>query len=104
MRSYSVAPWSLGGITYYSLIQGSLFLGFSHIFMGVLRKQLRYENLRAKALPITIVSGIVLSVIIELTRYIADFSSYFNTVNLCFSIIGVFLGIVTFRLVYRTCC
>lgn len=104
IRPYSVASWCMGGITYYSLIQCLLFLGYAHIVMGVLKKQLKYEGLRAKALAISIVSGVVLSVAIEITRYELDFSCYFNTWNLIFNIIGVFLGIATFRLVYRSCC
>lgn len=104
IRHYSVATWCMGGITYYSLIQCLLFLGYSHIVMGVLKKQLKYEGLRAKALVIAIVSGIALGVVIEITRYALGFSSYFNTWNLIFNFIGVFLGITTFRLVYRSCC
>jgi len=104
IRHYSVATWCIGGITYYSLIQCLLFLGYAHIIMGVLKKQLKYEELRAKALIIAILSGIGLSVGIEITRYALGFSSYFNTWNLVFNIIGVFLGIATFRLVYRSCC
>lgn len=104
IRPYSVASWCFGGLTYYSLIQCLLFLGYSHIVLGVLKKQLKYEGLRANALTLAIISGIALSVIIEVSRYLLGFTTYFNTWNLIFNIIGVFLGIATFRLVYRSCC
>lgn len=102
-RGYSLPSWSLGGFTNYTLIQCLLFLGYAHISLGVLKKQLKYEDLRDKALMIVIVSGIALAVIIEIARLAFGFSSYFNFWNMIFNGIGVFLGICTFRLVYRTC-
>lgn len=103
IRQYGIPAWQWYGSTNYSIIQCLLFLGYSHIFLGVLRKQLKYEKLRDNALVLAVISGIILSVIVEVLRYSLELSSYFNFWNLIYNCLGVFLGIGIFRLVYRTC-
>ena len=102
-RTYVLPTWSMGGFTNYTLIQCLLFIGYAHISLGVLKKQLKYEKLRDNALIFVIVSGILFSVLLEVTRYKFGFSSYFNFWNMIFNGIGVFLGMCIFRLVYRGC-
>lgn len=81
-----------------------LFLGFSHIFLGVLKKQLKKEKMRDNAYRIVILIGILLAVAFESARTSLGFNNSFNYLNLICSGIGVILGIGTFRLLYRTCC
>lgn len=104
IRQYYTPLWYWLGITNYTIVQCALMLVFAHVMLGVLKKQLKYEGLRDNALTYAIVCGILFSVLIECLRYLLGFNTYFNWVNLIFNGIGVFLGIGTFRLVYRRCC
>lgn len=103
MRVYDFPNWSFGGINAYTIIQFLLFLGFSHVLICALKKQLKFERLREQAVLIVIVTTVLVSIVIEVSRYVFGFTSYFHTWNLIFNTLGVLAGIVVFRLVYRTC-
>lgn len=104
MRVYDMPKWSLGGINAYTIIQFLLFLGFAHILICALKKQLKFERLREQAVLIVILTTVLSSILIEVSRYVFGFANYFHFWNLIFNTLGVFAGIAIFRLVYRTCC
>lgn len=103
MRVYDVPKWYFGGINAYTIIQFLLFLGFAHVMICALKKQLKFERLREQAVLIVIVATVLVSIVIEVARYVFGFTDYFHTWNLIFNTLGVLAGIVVFRLVYRTC-
>lgn len=104
LRVYEHPLWNWYGVTNYTIVQCVLLLVYAHIVQGILKKQLKYEGLRDKALVVAILSGLVFSVLIEVLRLTLGFNIFFNWINLFFNGFGVFLGIGTFRLVYRRCC
>jgi hypothetical protein len=90
------------GFSQSTFFQFVLFLGFAHIWKGVLMKQLKYRELKDRSNVIVILSGILLSVLIEIIRWKAGLSNDFNVVNLVMNISGVLTGLVAFRLVYSS--
>lgn len=83
------------------LLNGFLFLGHTYIWLGVFKKQLKFQYIRTNAFSIALISGIALAIGLELLKF--GISNFFNYWNLIFAIIGIFLGIGTFHLVYRKC-
>jgi len=103
IRAYETPHWQLGGFNSYSIIQCLLFIGLSHISIGVLKKQLKFELLKDNAVPIVIIFGILFAIGLETLRLATGLTTYFHYWNLFFDILGVLFGIGCFRLVYRTC-
>ena len=98
------SKWHIVGVSNVSIVQTLLFLGLTHIWLGVFKKQLRYPFLRQHAYSISIVSGMCVALFVELLHLRSGNVGYFNFANLIMSFAGVFLGIGTFRLLYRSCC
>jgi len=90
------------GFSQSTFFQFVLFLGFAHIWKGVLMKQLKYRELKEQSNFIVIVSGVLLSVLIEVIRWKAGLSIDFNFVNLVVNVTGVLTGLIAFRLVYSS--
>ena len=65
-------------------------------------KQLKYRELKERSNFIVILSGVLLSVLIEVIRWKAGLSNDFNVVNFVVNITGVLTGLVAFRLVYSS--
>jgi len=86
-----------------SLLNCLLFLGFVHIWIAALKKQLRHEKIRHKAIPIVFGSALFLALFSELVIYISGINSTFCFWNLLFDVIGASLGILTFKLLYKSC-
>lgn len=101
IRNYELCGWEVAGIHSQLLVHLILFLGFSHILMGVFKKQLKYERLRQHSEIVVIISGVGLISVVEFTRIGLGISHGSLLWSLIFDIIGVFLGIGTFRLLYR---
>lgn len=96
--------WNWNGFTNDTIVHCILFLGSTHIWLGVLKKQLKYQFLRDNAYSFVLISSVILVFVIEFVRYYYSFSNYFNVWNFIFDTIGIILGIGTFRLLYRSCC
>ncbi len=92
---------TLFGFSQSTIFQMALFIGFAHIWKGVLMKQLKYRELKERSDVLVIVAGILLSLIIELLRWRLGLGEQFNFVNAGMNIVGVFVGLGVFRLVYR---
>lgn len=93
----------VAGIPARSMIYCVLFMGFSHLWLGGLKKQLKYESLRRNAFYI--VPGIAAIMIIgsELVTFISGASCGIIAWNILFEIVGTVLGILSFRLLYHQC-
>jgi hypothetical protein len=92
---------TLFGFSQSTIFQMVLFVGFAHIWKGVLMKQLKYRELKERSDVLVIVAGILLSLILEVLRWRLGLSEQFNFVNAGMNIVGVFVGLGMFRLVYR---
>ena len=80
-----------------------MFWGFVHIWCGALKKQLKYDSLRRKAELIVFLGAICIALIAELIIYLADIAPGIGFWNLAFDIVGSSIGVLTFRLLYRSC-
>lgn len=96
--------WNWGGFTNDSVMHGVLFLGNTHIWIVIFKKQLYFQYLKENAIKLAFILGIAMIFVVESIRYLYSFSNYFNYWNVLCDIIGVSLGIGIFRLVYRRCC
>jgi hypothetical protein len=86
-----------------SFVQFFLYLGFVHVWLGVCKKQLKYEVLRERAFPIVFGVSLLLAVFSETILYTSGVLNYFSLWNLGFDIGGALFGLLTFRLLYRSC-
>lgn len=80
-----------------------MFLVFTHIWLGVCKKQLKYMRIRENAFPIVIGGTILLAVFSEITLYSWGYTPWFNGWNLLLDLIGTSFGMGTFHLLYRSC-
>jgi len=86
-----------------SFVQCFMFLGFVHLGLGALNKQLRYEWIRRRSFVImAIIAGLV-AILSEVLMGALKISEGALWWNLLFDFIGIGLGIMTFRLLYRNC-
>lgn len=80
-----------------------MFMVFTHIWLGIGKKQLKYELIRERAFPIVFGAAILLAVLSEVSLYAFGYLPWFNGWNLLFDLIGALLGMGTFHLLYRSC-
>jgi dipeptide/tripeptide permease len=105
LREYQLEyNWDFAGITRNSVVQFVMFIVFAHIVNGVIMKQLRYPRWKEHPERIVLISGTVLAVVVEILRSKTLNNVEFNVMNLILDIVGVLIGIVIFRLLYRSCC
>jgi hypothetical protein len=76
---------------------------FSHIWLGIFKKQLKYMQIRERAFPIVLGVALLLAVASEVSLYALGFLPWFNGWNLLFDLVGASLGMATFHLLYRSC-
>jgi len=86
-----------------SFVHLFMFMAFSHIWLGVFKKQLKHVHIRERAFPIVLVCAALLAVISEVLLYAFGFTPWFNGWNLLFDLIGTILGLGTFHLLYKSC-
>ncbi|MDB3906003.1 hypothetical protein OAK35_03450 [Crocinitomicaceae bacterium] len=92
-----------GGLPARSLIHGLLFVGFSHLWLSGLNRQLRYAVLKKKAFVIVPAVAIISIVAAESIYWIQHANSELLLWNLLFDIVGSVMGILSFRLLYNKC-
>lgn len=78
-------------------------MGLVHIWIGILKKRLKNDSIKRKAFTVVLSSAIVLALLSELYAVAFGFSAGISIWNLAFDVIGAFLGIFTFRLLYTAC-
>ncbi|MFK7787777.1 MAG: hypothetical protein AB8B56_21830 [Crocinitomicaceae bacterium] len=86
-----------------SFVHLFMFMVFSHIWLGVCKKQLKYMHIRERAFPIVLGAALLFAVTSEISLYAFGFLPWFNGWNLLFDLIGASLGMGTFHLLYRSC-
>lgn len=86
-----------------SFVHLFMFMIFTHIWLGICKKQLKYEAIRERAFHIVAGLAILLAVTSEVSLYAFGFLPWFNGWNLLFDLIGVTMGMGTFHLLYRSC-
>ncbi len=86
-----------------SLVHGLLFVGFSHLWLSGLNRQLRYAVLKKKAFVIVPAVAIVTIASAESIYWFQNANSELLLWNLVFDISGTGMGILSFRLLYNKC-
>lgn len=86
-----------------SFVHLFMFMVFTHIWLGICKKQLKYEAIRDRAFQIVMGLAILLAVLSEVSLYEFGFLPWFNGWNLFFDILGATFGMGTFHLLYRSC-
>ena len=86
-----------------SFVHLFMFMVFTHIWLGIFKKQLKHEPLRERAFQIVIGCALLLAVMSEVSLYSLGYLPWFNAWNLLFDGIGAVLGMGTFHLLYRSC-
>lgn len=86
-----------------SFVHLFMFMGFTHIWLGIFKKQLKYEVIRSRAFQIVVGIGIILAVLSEVSLYGFGFLPWFNGWNLFFDLVGIIFGMGTFHLLYKSC-
>ena len=79
-----------------------MFLGLVHIWIGALLKQIQSERLRSHAFKIVASLAIIIAIIVEGLLFISSDGNH-GFLNLILDFIGAFLGIICFKLLYRSC-
>ncbi|MEJ6777488.1 MAG: hypothetical protein QNK85_09240 [Crocinitomicaceae bacterium] len=85
-----------------SIVHFALFLGFVNIWIIACKKQAKSELLRRKAVALTFLAAVILTLLSETMIYLTAVSASFSYWNLVFDLIGSCLGILTFRILYRS--
>lgn len=80
-----------------------LFLVCAHIWMGIFKKQLKFNFLRQHSEYLVLLSGAFLALILETGRFSLSFAESFSMLSFIIDVIGILAGIGIFRLVYRSC-
>lgn len=94
---------SYGGVPARSLIHGVLFLGFTHLWLGGFKKQLRFERWRDNAFAIVLGGALVTATISEILIHHWKLSPGTLGWNLLFDTLGTGAGMVSFKLLYHKC-
>ena len=92
-----------GGIPSRSLIHCVMFLGFSHLWLAGMKKQLKYEFLRRKSFVIIPPFALVMIAASEIVSHFSGLNVGITHWNIIFDTIGTFLGILSFKLLYNQC-
>jgi len=92
-----------GGLPARSLVHGLLFVGFSHLWLSGLNRQLRYAVLKKKAFVIVPAVAIISIVAAECIYWIQNANSELLLWNLLFDTLGTGMGILSFRVLYNKC-
>ena len=87
-----------------TVVHTILFLGFTHTTLGTLKKQLKYDKLRDNAAIVVIGIGLAIALISEVSMYLFGVKAVISPWSILFDILGIALGIGTFKILYRSCC
>lgn len=95
---------TFGFLTGRDVLEFILYMGFVHIWVGALKKQLKSEPIRRKAVYIVVSVAILLILLSELgvSMYYKDYQ--FRIASMIINIFGALSGVMTFKLLYRRCC
>jgi len=96
-------PVYFGVIPARALIHGILFWGFTHVWIGTLKKQMKFEVVRRKAIPIVFVASLILMLIAEGMNMAYGMKHVHCFANSWFDLLGTGIGILSFRLLYVGC-
>jgi len=86
-----------------AIVHFFLFWGFTHIWIGAFKKQLKFESLRKNAIVLVFGIACLIALISELLIYLVGSSSGFGFWNIAFDVLGAMIGVISFRLLYATC-
>jgi len=86
-----------------AIVHFFLFWGFTHIWIGACKKQLKYERLRINGIALVFGTAIFISLLSEILIYFSGMGSFFNFWNIIFNTFGAVIGVLSFRLLYASC-
>lgn len=93
-----------GGFTLDNYLYAFSFWVLSHVWLTGLNKQRKHNGLRRRAKLYVISGTIFLSILIEILQWLFVNGRIFNFTDIIFAIIGSFIGLASFYLLYRECC
>jgi len=79
-----------------------LFWGFTHIWIGVLKKQFKYNHLKKKAFSIVMGVAFGICIFTQVLLFTFGNTGLFNYWSLILGVFGALTGLITFRLLYRS--
>ena len=86
-----------------SILHSLLFLGFVHVWISALKKQLKYDSIRRNAIPIVLVIGATLALLVNSYFYLNFSTLKIFSIHLGLDLVGVLFGFITFKFIYRGC-
>ena len=93
----------LGSIPIRSIVHLILYWGLVHIWVCALKKQLKFGKLKKNAFILVGIFALSLAVLSEAINYVYHLNGFFSLWNFLFDILGVLIGMLTFRLLYSSC-
>ena len=93
----------LGSIPIRSIVHLILYWGLVHIWVCALKKQLKFSKLKKNAFILVGIFTLSLAVFSEAISYVYHLNVFFSLWNFLFDILGVLVGMLTFRLLYSSC-
>jgi len=93
----------LGSIPTRSIMHLFLYWGIVHIWVCALKKQLKFGKLKKNAFVIVGLFAFCIAFLSEAINYGVNPNGFFSLWNFLFDILGIVIGIVTFRLLYSSC-
>jgi len=84
-------------------LHGLLFLGFVHIWIAALKKQLKHDQLRKKAIPLVLMVAITLILLVNSYLYLNMSALEVFILHIGIDLAGAFLGLLTFKFLYYGC-
>jgi hypothetical protein len=86
-----------------AVIHGILFLGFTHSSIKAMKKQLSVEKVRKNAFLYVLIASTVIMLASETFMIMGGVKSAFCPWHMSFDMLGTFLGIGSFKLLYHNC-
>lgn len=94
----------IGGISSRIILHSFLFAGFSLSLLSMFHKQLRYKNLKRNANSITLGVGIFVAAFSEVVMIGLNHHGNLDFWNLTMNVLGIIIGMITFKILYKECC
>lgn len=81
-------------------MQALFYWGFVHMWIVALKKQMKYEEIRRKAIALVTVTAVLSIVLVEGLLYWNHTPHQHPFANILFDLTGATAGLLTFRLLY----
>lgn len=93
----------LNNIPARAVVHGILFWVFTHVWITAFKKQMKNLVIKKKTYQIVISIAVSFALLSEFAPFVFINGSVFNYWNLIFDFLGIFIGLISFRLLYTKC-